>query len=107
MSGEEEPLLQKLENLLETMKDWERKPIIKVGKAVVELVKLPRRETKKSIEPERLVLHIRLEDSFKGVFIPGSLELGDIVTALSNKTVEQIAKALDEINRRRIVEFKL
>ncbi len=106
MSGEEE-IVQKLENLLETMKEWERKPVIKVGKAIVELVKLPRRETKKSVEPERLVLHIRLEDSFKGVFIPGSLILDDIITALTNKTVHQIAKALDEINRRRIVEFKL
>jgi len=71
--GEEEDMVKKLENLINTMKDWERKPLIKVGKAIVELG-----------------------------------ELQDIIEVLKTETVEKVAKAIDDINRRRrIVEYKL
>jgi len=105
---ESEELMKKLEELVNTMKDWERKPLVKVGKAIVELVKLPKRETSKRSEPERLALHIRLEDSFKGVFIVETSEFQDIVEALKTKIVTEVAKALDAINRKkRIIEYGL
>jgi len=101
-------LIDKLENLLNTMKEWERKPVIEVGNAVVEIVKLPRKETKKGVEPERLSIHLRLKDSFRGIFIESFEELDDIVKALSNKKVIEIAKAIDELNKKRsVVEYEL
>ena len=103
----EKPLDEKLRNLLIEMKDWERKPVLKVGKIVIELVKLPRRELKKRTEPEKLALHIRLEDSFKGIFIEDYRELEDLVTAVSEEKITEIAKILDTINRKRIIEYEL
>jgi len=97
----------KLEELLKNMRDWEKKPLVKVGKAVIELIKLPRRESGKVIEPEKLALHVRLEDAFKGVFITEFAELQDVIEALKTKTVVDIAKAMDVINRRRVIEYKL
>lgn len=107
MSGEERALTEKLSDLLSTMRDWERKPVVKVGRVVVELVKLPRRETRKGVVPEKLALHIRLEDSFKGVFVEESSELEDLLAALQAKPVRDIAKTLDDINRRRVVEYTI
>ncbi len=104
---EKQDLISKLENLRKNMKDWERRPIVEVGKAVIELVKLPRRETKKGTEPERLALHLRLKDSFKGVFIEGYDELDDIIRALNSKSVHEIAKALEELNKKRVIEYTL
>ncbi len=106
-TAKSENLVEKLENLLKSMKDWERRPIVEVGKAVVELVKLPQRQTKKGTEPERLALHLRLKDSFKGVFIEGYSELDDILRALNTKVVHDIAKALDELSKRKIIEYGL
>ncbi|RLF07755.1 MAG: hypothetical protein DRJ60_01940 [Thermoprotei archaeon] len=108
--GEEgkEALLSKIEEIMESMKEWERKPLVQVGNAIVELVKLPKRESKKRTEPERLALHIRLADSFKGIFIAGYDDLKDIIEALSSKTVLDVAEAIETINRKkRVVEFKL
>ncbi len=108
--GEEgkEALLSKIEEIMESMKEWERKPLVQVGNAIVELVKLPKRESKKRMEPERLALHIRLADSFKGIFIAGYDDLKDIIEALSSKTVLGVAQAIETINRKkRVVEFKL
>lgn len=103
---EAEELEKKLEELMNTMKDWERRPIVKVGRAIVELVKLPRRESSKKVEPERLAIHVRLEDSFRGIFIVESSDLQDIIEALRNKTVNDVARAIDSINRRRrVVEY--
>ncbi|HIP57143.1 MAG TPA: hypothetical protein EYH02_03625 [Ignisphaera aggregans] len=104
---EKQTLVDKLENLLKSMKDWERRPIIEVGKAVVEIVKLPKRQTKKGTEPERLALHLRLKDSFKGIFVESYDELDDILRALNSKTVHDIAKALDELSKRRVIEYGL
>ena len=104
---EKQTLVDKLENLLKSMKDWERRPIIEVGKAVVEIVKLPKRQTKKGTEPERLALHLRLKDSFKGIFVESYDELDDILRALNSKTVHDIAKALDELSKKRVIEYGL
>ncbi|HDI02242.1 MAG TPA: hypothetical protein ENF93_01200 [Ignisphaera sp.] len=103
----EQTLLEKLENLLKTMRDWERRPLVEVGRAVVEIVKLPKRQTKKGTEPERLALHLRLKDSFKGVFIETYDELDDILRALNSKSVHEIAKTLDELSRKRVIEYGL
>ena len=114
MSGEaegkskEKDLTSRLEELMSNMKDWERKPLVQAGKAIIELVKLPKRETAKRFEPERLALHVRLSDSFKGVFIVEYEELRDIIEALKSKTVDEVAKAIDQINKRRkIIEYEL
>ncbi len=106
--AEEKDLASKIEELMNSMKEWERKPLVQVGNAIVELVKLPKRESKKRLEPERLALHIRLADSFRGIFIAGYNDLKDIVEALSSKTVTEVAEAIEAVNRRkRVVEFKL
>jgi len=105
--GEEREITGKLSELLASMKDWERRPIVKVGRVVVELIKLPRRESRRGVVPEKLALHVRLEDSFKGVFIEESGELEDVIAALQTKAVKDIARALDDINRRRVVEYSL
>ncbi len=103
-----EELVEKLSRLLGEMKDWERRPIVKAGSVVVELVKLPRRELKKGVEPEKLALHIRLEDSFKGILVEDSRELEDLIEAVSHEKVREVAKAVEEVNRkRRVVEFGL
>ncbi|OYT49446.1 MAG: hypothetical protein B6U73_05400 [Desulfurococcales archaeon ex4484_204] len=104
----EEELLKKMDELLNTMKDWERKPLIQVGKAVVEIVKLPKRETARRVEPERLALHVRLEDSFKGIFIIEANELKDLLEALRGRNVMKVIEAIDLVNRkRRVIEYKL
>ena len=101
-----ESLVEKLQNLLNTMRDWDRRTVVEVGNVVVELVKLPKRTTKRGAEPERLALHLRLKDSFRGVFIENYAELEDIIRALNTKTVHEIAKALDELSKR-VVEYSL
>ncbi len=104
----EEKLSEKLEKLLSSMKDWERKPVIQVGRAVVEIVKLPKRETSKRMEPERLALHVRFEDSFKGIFVIEYEEFKDLIDALTNEKVKEIVEAISEVNRKRkVIEFKL
>jgi len=104
----EEKLAEKLEKLLSSMKDWERKPVIQVGRAVVEIVKLPKRETSKRMEPERLALHVRFEDSFKGIFVIEYEEFKDLIDALTNEKVKEVVEAISEVNRKRkVIEFKL
>ncbi len=106
--GEAPQLKEKLEKILNEMKDWERKPLVQVGKVVVELVKLPKRETTKKVEPERLSIHVRFEDSFKGIFITDAEEFRDLVDALSNTKVKEVIEAVTEINRKRkVIEFSL
>jgi len=101
-------LEEKIEKLLESMKEWERKPVVQVGKAIVEIVKLPKRETSKRIEPERLALHLRLTDSFRGIFISEESELRDIIEVLNNKVVHDIMNAIGAVNRKRkVIEYKL
>ena len=106
--GEATQLKEKLEKMLNEMKDWERKPLVQVGRVVVELVKLPKRETTKKVEPERLSIHVRFEDSFKGIFITDAEEFRDLVDALSNTKVKEVIEAVTEINRKRkVIEFSL
>ncbi len=104
----EEELLSKLEELLESMRDWERKPLLKSGRIVVELIKIPERKTKSSAKPERLALMVRREDAFRGTILEGPEDVEDVVTALSSQRVKEVAEALKEIyRRRRVQEFEL
>ena len=108
--GQETPqkgLEEKLQELLSSLRDWERRSIAKVGSIVVELVKLPKRESRKMVEPERLVLHIRLENSFRGVFIRDARELEDLAKAVDTKIVKEIARVLDKMNREKVIEYEL
>ena len=41
---EREDLLSRVEDLMEAMKDWERRPVVQVGNVIVEIVKLPKKE---------------------------------------------------------------
>jgi hypothetical protein len=94
-------LISRLEENLKSMKEWERKPVVEVGSKVIELIKLPARQRKRSVEPEKLALHVRLRDSFRGIFIERFEELDDLMRALATKTVQDIARALDELAKSR------
>jgi len=102
--SEEETLTSKLEKLLKEMKPWEKKPILKAGKIIIEIVKLPERRTKSRLEPERLVVHIRREDAFRGLFIKELDELEDLYTAIATEKVKKILEALEEISRKKKVQ---
>jgi hypothetical protein len=106
--SEGEGVLNRIEDLMDAMKDWERKPIIQVGNVIVEVVKLPKRERRKRVEPEKLSLHIRMADSFRGVLVANHDDLRDLVDALSNRLVTEVIEAIEKVNKkRRRVEFKL
>jgi len=103
-----ESLEERVEKLLESMKEWKRRPVVQVGKAIVELIKLPKRETSRRVEPEKLTLHIRLTDSFRGIFVVEEAELRDLLEVLNSRTVQDLVKAVDVVNRKgKIVEYKL
>jgi len=97
----------KLSKLLARMRPWEKRPLVRAGRAVVELVKIPARERRGRAVPERLALHVRLDNAFKGIFIDDSLTLEDLLIALQHGKVREVARALDDINRRRAVEYPL
>lgn len=106
--SEGESVLNKIENLMDAMKDWERKPIIQVGNVIVDVVKLPKKEGQKRVEPEKLSLHVRMADLFRVVLVASRDDLRDLVDALSNKVVAEVIKAIEKVNKkRRRVEFKL
>jgi len=49
-----------------------------------------------------------LTDSFRGIFVVEEAELRDLLEVLNSRTVQDLAKAVDAVNRRRkIVEYKL
>ena len=104
---EEGCVLNGIRNLMDTMKDWERKPIIQVGNVIVEVVKLPKKGGRKRVEPEKLSLHVRMADSFRGVLVANRDDLRDLVDALSSKVVAEVVEAIEEVNKRRRIEFKL
>jgi len=107
-SPKKEDVLNRIENLMETMKDWERRSIVQVGNVIVEVVKLPKKESRKRVEPERLSLHVRMADSFRGVLVVSRDDLRDLVDALSNEAVTEVVEAIEEVNKkRRRIEFKL
>jgi len=90
------------------MANWEKRPILKSGRIVVELLKLPEKRSKSKAEPERLVLHIRREDSFRGLLIQSKEELDDLLAAAQSEKLAEIASALTELyKRRRVQEFEL
>jgi hypothetical protein len=91
-------LEEKLRLLLQQMRDWERKKLIDTGVITVELVKLPKRESKKRIAPERLALHLKLSNSFKGIIIDDIETIDHIIKALTNSKVKAIAEALQRLN---------
>jgi hypothetical protein len=103
-----EDLVKKLENLFNEMKDWEKRPIVKSGKIVIELVKLPEKTSRRSIKPSTLALMIRREDAFRGLIINSDDELEDLIMALNIDKVREIAKAIKEVNKKRsIKEFEI
>ena len=99
-------MVEKLSSLMSEMKDWERRPIVKVGSVIVELVKMPKRESKKGVRGERLSLHVRAEDSFRGVFLDDYTMYQDLLNALNYEKVKEAAQALNEVNRR-VIEYKI
>ncbi len=100
----EKPLVEKLEELLSQLKPWEKKPVLKAGRIVIEIVKLPERKTKSRLEPERLVLHIRREDAFRGLFIKEAEELEDLNIAINTDKVKELIKAIEEISKKKKVQ---
>jgi hypothetical protein len=106
--SEEKPLEERLRELLESMKDWEKKPIVSTGAVIVELVKLPRRELKRGTEPEKLAIQVRMKDAFKGVIVENEKELEDLAVAVQHEKVKEVSRVLESVNRRgRVVEYKL
>ena len=76
-------LKSKLEKYLKEMNPWESKPIIHTPYIHIELIKLPERRTKRGARPERLALHIKTADAFKGMIIESSVELESLIEDLS------------------------
>ena len=98
-------LVERLSNLLSSMKDWERRPVLKAGKIIVELVKLPERSSKSNPKPEHLALMIRREDAFRGLIIVSPEELEDLRTAVNNEKLDELTKALWRIYKERSVKM--
>ncbi|MCD6301471.1 MAG: hypothetical protein J7L82_05305 [Staphylothermus sp.] len=103
-----EELITKLESYFQEMKDWERKPILKSGKIVIELVKLPEKKSKSTYKPPRLAIMIRKEDAFRGMLIESPDEIEDLIVALSLDKVKELANAVKQVNKKRsIAEFEI
>jgi len=100
-------LEEKLRMLMQSMEDWERRKIIDTGIITIELVKLPKRESKKRIAPERLALHLKRSDSFKGIIIDDVETIDHIIKALTNAKVRAIAEALRRLNGTTAIELEL
>jgi hypothetical protein len=100
-------LEEKLKVLMEQMGDWERRKIVDTGVITVELVKLPKRESKKRIAPERLALHLKRSDSFKGIIIDDIETIDHIIKALTNAKVKAIAEAIQRLNGTTAIELEL
>ncbi|ADI31157.1 hypothetical protein [Staphylothermus hellenicus] len=103
-----EELTSKLENLFNEMKDWERRPVVKSGRIIIELVKLPEKHSRSTIKPASLALMIRREDAFRGIIIGSAEEIDDLRTAISIEKIRDLAKAIKEFNRKRAIkEFEI
>ncbi|MET1159608.1 MAG: hypothetical protein ABWW65_01480 [Thermoprotei archaeon] len=106
MSSDE--LLNKLREMLNSMKDWERKPVLKSGRIVIELVKLPERRSRTGTRPEHLALLIRREDAFRGLIIVSPEELEDLRRAIASDKLNDLTRALWSLYREKSVqEFEL
>jgi len=103
-----EDLVEKLNKLMNEMKDWERKPLIKSGKIVAEIVKLPERKGKYRTRPQHLALVIKREDAFRGLIIVSPEELDDLRKVVSSEKLSDIVNALWRIYKEKnIREFEL
>jgi len=103
-----EDLVEKLNKLMNEMKDWERKPLIKSGKIVAEIVKLPERRGKYRTRPQHLALVIKREDAFRGLIIVSPEELDDLRKVVSSEKLSDIVNALWRIYKEKSIhEFEL
>lgn len=103
-----EEIINKLREMLNNMKNWEKKPLIKSGKIVIEIVKLPERRSRTTIKPEHLALMIRREDAFRGLIIISPEELDDLRKAVSSQKLDEIIKGIWQIFKEKsIQEFEL
>ena len=82
------------------MSAWEKRPIAKNAYITIELIKLPKRETKRGTYPERLAIQVRTNDAFRGLILENSREIEALIELI--KAIEQklkdIGKALDTIS---------
>jgi len=99
-----ESLEEKLLNLLSSMREWEKKPVLKSGRIVVELVKLPERRSKSSYKPEHLALMIRRDDAFRGLILVSPEELEDLRRAVTNEKLDELTRALWKIYKDKSVQ---
>jgi len=104
-----EELVNKLKKMLSEMKHWGKKPVLKSGRIVVEIVKLPERRSKTGgVKPEHLALMIRREDAFRGLIIVSPEELEDLRRGISSSKLDEIVKALWKIYRdKTVLEFEI
>ncbi len=100
--------VEKLRELEENMKPWEKRPLLKAGSIIVEIVKLPEKKTRSSIRPSRLAVLVRKEDAFRGIMLESLEELEDLKLALSNEKVAEIVKAIEALAKeKKVVDFEL
>ena len=103
-----EEIVEKLREMLNNMRDWEKKPLLKSGKIVIEIVKLPERRSRSTVKPEHLALMIRREDAFRGLIIVSPDELDDLRKAISSQKLDEIIAGLWKIYKEKsIQEFEL
>jgi hypothetical protein len=100
-------LEEKLRILMNSMKDWERKKLLETANVTVELVKLPTKQTTKSFKPSRLALHIKRNNSFKGIIIDDTEVLEDLVKALQSPKLRQLIQTLEKLNGAEKIELEL
>ncbi len=95
-----EDVVSKIEKLFNEMKDWEKRPLAKSGRIIVELIKLPEKRTKTSVKPASLAIMIRREDAFRGLLVSSDEELDDLLTIISSERIREVAKAIRMVNKK-------
>lgn len=100
--------IDKLRELEENMKPWEKKPVLKAGKIIVEIVKLPEKKTKSTARPAHLAVLVRKEDAFRGILLESMEELEDLKIAVGSEKLEKIIEAIEQLMKeKRVVDFEL
>ncbi|MEM3402666.1 MAG: hypothetical protein QW179_01015 [Candidatus Hadarchaeales archaeon] len=90
-------LVDSLKKVLETAREWERKPTTIPG---IFLMKLP--GYKKS--PPRLIVEVNPTDSYgnptkkRGLIIRGAADLEEYRKILANKKIDELVEALTKVN---------
>jgi len=103
-----EEVVEKLRSMMSSMKSWERRVLLRSGRIVVEIVKLPERKGKTSTRPEHLALMIRREDAFRGLIIVSPEELDDLRKAISAQKLDEVVAGIWRLYREKSVqEFEL